>query len=328
MPEQHHSAVRTLVVGGGLLGGAVLRELARRNRPAMHARVNWERGTVADLERELAAFSAAGEGDWRVAWCAGVGVTATSAATFDREVALFDGFAAVIARLCQDSRLDARRGAVFLASSAGALYAGVRHPPYTEDSDTAPLSPYGFSKLALESRLDALAESSGVKVVAGRLTNLYGPGQNLAKPQGLISHLCRAHVTGQPISIYVPLDTLRDYLFVDDAAALTLDLLESVVNQPGLSSVKILASQCSVSVAAVVMQAQRVFRRPIRVLFGASSQAARQAGDLRVRSVVRPELDRRLLRTLPSGISATAADIATRLVLAPATREAALAVRT
>ena len=323
MPERNPDTVRTLVIGGGLLGGAVLRELARRHRPAAYARIDWTGDPVADLERELDAFAAAGEGEWRIAWCAGAGVTATSADMFAREEQVFDSFAATVERLCRESRLDARQGSVFLASSAGALYAGLADPPYTERSGTAPLSPYGHSKLALEARLRALAGGTGLAAAIGRITNLYGPGQNLAKPQGLISHLCRAHVTGQPIGIYVPLDTLRDYLFVDDAAALVLDLLDAVTDRPGEASVKILASQCSVSVAALVMQAQRVFRRPIRVLFGASSQAARQARDLRVRSVVWPELDRRSLCTLPSGIAATAADIEARLVRASAPREPA-----
>lgn len=320
MPEPGPDAVRTLVVGGGLLGGAVLRELARRHRPAAHAVVDWTRDPLADLERALEGL-AAGEGDWRVAWCAGAGVTATGPDLLAREEQVFDGFTAAIERLTRQSRLDARQGAVFLASSAGALYAGLGSPPYTEHSETLPLSPYGHSKLALEARLRSLVDRTGLAAGIGRITNLYGPGQNLAKPQGLISHLCRAHVTGQPIGIYVPLDTLRDYLFVDDAAALVLDLLESVAGRPG-AQVKILASQCSVSVAALVMQAQRVFRRPIRVLFGASSQAARQARDLRVRSVVWPELDRRALCPLPAGIAATAADIEARLVRASAPRAA------
>jgi UDP-glucose 4-epimerase len=243
-------------------------------------------------------------------------VTATGAESFVREEEVFGSFAASLERHCRRGDLRPDQGSIFFASSAGALYAGARVPPFTESSPTAPVAPYGFSKLALEARLQRLAAECGVAAAAGRITNLYGPGQNLAKPQGLISHLCRAHVTGQPLGIYVPLDTLRDYLFVDDAAAMVLDLMEAAAARPGEVAVKILASHGSVSVAALLMQAQRVFRRPIRVLFGASSEAARQARDLRVRSEVHPELDHRTLRTLPAGIAATAADIGARLVLA------------
>ena len=52
----------------------------------------------------------------------------------------------------------------------------------------------------------------------GRFSNLYGPGQNLGKLQGLISRLALSAVTRQPINIFVPLDTIRDYVYVDDAA--------------------------------------------------------------------------------------------------------------
>lgn len=303
---------RTLVIGGGgLLGSAVVRELRRLRRRVTIAAVAWDGDSITDLTGELADF--AGPGPWRIAWCAGAGVTATSADRFTREATVFAAFCDALTAHCQDGGLDPTKGAVFLASSAGALYAGAGTAPFNEDSPTRPLAPYGFSKLVLEARLLELAEQAGVATVAGRITNLYGPGQNLDKPQGLVSHLCRAHVTGSPVGIYVPMDTLRDYLFVDDAAGLVLDLLERAAARPGVATIKIVASHGSVSVAALLMQAQRVFRRPIRVLHGASSQAAQQSRDLRVHSIVWPDLDHRNLRTLPAGISATAADVEARL---------------
>jgi UDP-glucose 4-epimerase len=47
---------------------------------------------------------------------------------------------------------------------------------------------------------------------------LYGPGQDKRKPQGIISHLSRCLIHRRHVSIYVPLDTRRDYPFVDDCA--------------------------------------------------------------------------------------------------------------
>ncbi|MCA0293698.1 MAG: NAD-dependent epimerase/dehydratase family protein [Actinobacteria bacterium] len=305
---------RTLLVGRGLLGGAVVRELSRRGLPVTVAVVPWDGDAAGALAGVLDRF--AGDGPWRVAWCAGAGVTATTADRFAREEAVFSGFADAITRLVRDGRLDPSVGVFFLASSAGALYGGSGEAPFTEDDEPRTIAPYGLSKLALEARVERLVAETGIAAVAGRFTNLYGPGQNLAKPQGLVSHLCRAHVTGAPIGIYVPMDTLRDYLYVDDAASLVCDVSDRAASAgPGLV-VKILGSQSSVSVAALLMQAQRVFRRPLRVLHGASSLAAQQSRDLRVRSVVWPELDRRTLRTLPAGIAATAADVEARFAAA------------
>jgi UDP-glucose 4-epimerase len=53
-----------------------------------------------------------------------------------------------------------------------------------------------------------------------------------------------------------------------------------------------------------------VFRRRPPLRLAASPHAAGQARDLRFRSVVWPELDRRQLTTLPAGILATAHDLA------------------
>src|SRR5699024_9202621 len=98
----------------------------------------------------------------------------------------------------------------------------------------------------------------GVPVAIGRLANLYGPGQNLEKPQGLISQLSLSHHTAVPVNVYVSLDTLRDYLYVDDAAALVVDLVETIAASPGSGAVtKILASGHSVSVAALLGELNR-----------------------------------------------------------------------
>jgi UDP-glucose 4-epimerase len=147
-------------------------------------------------------------------------------------------------------------------------------------------------------------------VLIGRIANLYGPGQNLTKPQGLISHLCRSQLTGQPISVYVSLDTLRDYIYVDDAAALVIDGLDRLaVVQPADPVIKILASQQGVTIGALIAESRRLFKRAPRVVLGSSPFAKFQVRDLRLRSVVWPELDRRSLTPLGVGIKATAADL-------------------
>jgi UDP-glucose 4-epimerase len=172
-----------------------------------------------------------------------------------------------------------------------------------------------MSKLRLEKAVHQVARDAGLVAVIGRFTNLYGPGQDLRKPQGLVSHLCRAHVTGAPIGIYVPLDTLRDYLYVEDAASLVTDVMErAATGVRGTCTTKILGSQHSVSVGALLGEAQRIFRRPVPVLLAASRHASLQAHDLRVNSVVWPDLDRRTFWTLPAGIAATAVDVQTRML--------------
>lgn len=304
------AGVAALVVGsGGLLGSAVRAELAGHGEVSSLV-VPWGDqpaavGALTDAVRELAGRGA----PWRLAWCAGAGVTASSHEAIDREVATVG---ALVDRLSGD---DLSRGTVFLASSAGGVYAGSHGAPFTEESDVAPLSRYGVGKLATEREMARLAGATGARLVVGRLSNLYGPGQDLAKAQGLVSQLCRAQLTGQPVGIYVPLDTVRDYLFVTDAARLVVAGLgrAAAALPAGGVMTKILASQRSASIAAVLGEVRRVSRRRPVVRLSVSPQALLQARDLRFRSVVWPDLDARALTPMAVGVGATMLDMARRL---------------
>ena len=209
------------------------------------------------------------------------------------------------------------KGAFFFASSAGGVYAGVGTPPYDESSPVRPLAPYGRAKLDAEALVTDWSHRTGTPSLIGRISNLYGPGQNLAKAQGLISQICRSHLTGQPLSIYVSLDTLRDYLFAPDCAGLIvagLARLRQEQSARGPSVVtKILASQRAITIGAVLGEMRRIFKSSPRIVLGASSVAAVQARDLSLRSRVWSELDRRALTPFPVGVAATAADLLRRL---------------
>ena len=175
-----------------------------------------------------AAASAVARGyeGWRLAWCAGAGVIATSAEALEQEALTFSRFLMSIER---------PPDAMVLASSVGGVYGGsLDTPPFNEYSGVRPLSPYGIAKLAMEDAARDFALSKSTRVVLARLANLYGPGQNLEKPQGLISQLCLSQVTGRPLGVYASFDTLRDYVFAPDAAQMMAACLRMVSDeQPG-----------------------------------------------------------------------------------------------
>jgi len=309
----------TLVIGSrGLLGRAIMAAVERRGSAPLTQLVRWDNDVQA--QQDLASgldrvVREAGGGPWRVIWCAGVGVTTTPPDELEREVATLRRFLHAVADRAASDAVG--RGTFFFASSAGGVYAGSDNPPFTENTPPRPISPYGAAKLTAEQVVAELCPPAGVSALIGRISNIYGPGQDVLKPQGLITQLCRARVTGQPTSIYVSLDTLRDYIFVSDCADMILDGLDRLDQHhresPGpdraVAVTKILASQRSVSIGALLMETKRIFRRPPRVLVAASPHAQVQARDLRLQSVIWPELDRRALTPLPAGIRATAADI-------------------
>ena len=294
-------AVPTWVVGsGGLLGSAVTHELSRRGAAPYTSHVPWQdhsaaRDTLVADARRLVAEAAGGP--WHVAWCAGAGVNGVAKSVFESEQRLLS---AVLDEL-SNSGSD---GVFFHASSAGGVYAGTAGAPHTELSPVLPLGDYGFAKLESEALVGKFASRTGNRIINGRIANLYGPGQDLNKPQGLISHLCRGYLLSAPISIYVPMDTLRDYLYVTDAAEMVADAMNSAEDGRE-STAKIFASGRSVTIGAILGACRAVFRRRPNVVLASSKLASLQGRDLRLRSVVWPQIDHRTHRTLHAGIAAT-----------------------
>ena len=162
------------------------------------------------------------------------------------------------------------------------MYAGSSDPPFTESSTPRPLSVYGEAKIAEEELVVKLLAGT-VPVLIGRFSNLVGPGQNLAKPQGLVSQLCRAAAITQSVNLFVPMETLRDYLYVDDAAAMVRDVVTRAVRGSRSSrSCATCPRNGPVSVAAVLRTVQHVARRGVRVALGTSPASRFQVRDLRI----------------------------------------------
>lgn len=304
----------TLVVGaGGLVGRHLVTALEQAHHEVLVASVPWreESGSISALLRALDDFRQAREGrPWSVAWCAGAGVVATSEDALAAEVRVFGR---VMSALAASVGPD-EDGVIFLASSAGGLYAGATGAPFDEHTEPAPLVPYGRAKLAMEQVVQNLAPQTGLRGVLGRLANVYGPGQTLGKPQGLLSQLCLADATGRPLPVYVSMDTIRDYLYVEDAATMIVRCLDLVRGESRGSVVtKVLSSGRPVTVGYLVSEARRVFHRPLRTI-PVGGAGAGQVLDIRLASRVWPEVDAFASTPLAAGLARTASDIRARVV--------------
>ena len=283
------------VVGrGGLLGSHVARCVA--SSPDEYAfwtpgmEFSWAAPEVlqTQLDRAIGAFlGTVVSGDhkaWCLFWAAGAGIVGTTSETLAAETAIFEHAlertSVHLDRLRQEPR-GRVPGFVFLASSAGGVYGACPDSPATESSVCLPVSDYGRAKLRQEALLAKWAEVHAVSSLAGRISNLYGPGQNLDKPQGLITHLVRSLVLNRPVHLYVPLDTLRDYFHVDDCAAAIVHAVSRLIREATVdcaprSILKIFAAEQPASIAALIGIISWVTRRRPLVIHAAPHALTRQ----------------------------------------------------
>jgi UDP-glucose 4-epimerase len=292
------------VIGqGGLLGSHLVRRL---REPAAQSKYELWPGPIDalrwtdvrilpdQLQGAVAALTDAvrrgGYDHWTLIWTAGCGVIGSSPDALERETATWRFLLDLLHR--ELGQPSSPWGTIFLASSAGGLHGRGADQPLTEASSPSPVSDYGRHKLQQELSLRSWAEQHPhVGYVIGRIANLYGPGQNLSKPQGLISHLSRCLIWHRPVCVYVPLDTIRDYIYADDCADLILQCLALArAIGPRCRTVKMLASGEAQSVARVIGAFTQLARRQPQITCSPSARSSLQARKLQFRSTVWPDL--------------------------------------
>jgi UDP-glucose 4-epimerase len=121
----------------------------------------------------------------------------------------------------------------FVFASTGGAIMGDQEPPIDEHSLPWPISPYGASKLCGEAYMHAFAGSFGIRPVALRFANVYGPYS--AHKKGVITRFIRAALAGGTFEIFGDGEASRDFLHVDDLcrgilAAADSDLSDEVLH--------------------------------------------------------------------------------------------------
>lgn len=291
---------------GGMLGSHCVKSLRQKGAEPWDdgiASFAWEEpekiaGQFRDAVGRFAADAKAA-GTWTLLWVAGAGTVGSTEETLERETLVFHS---LLESLGNTPQLTApgMMGKIFFASSAGTVY-GEPHDVVTEETPVSPISAYGKTKCKQEELLTTwIAEHPGTTALIGRISNLYGEGQNLRKPQGIISQLCLCAVTQKPAYIYVPLDTIRDYLYVGDCASAIVQCLERMGEKPVI--VKIFASECVTTLAEVIKTVGRVSKRPPRLLYIQTEPHARHVRSIRFRSEVWSDCKPKELTSLPIGI--------------------------
>jgi UDP-glucose 4-epimerase len=273
---------------GGLLGKSLQSEIKSKGIQEFVPKESfvWQNEEVCKVK----------EKHWQIYWAAGTGTMGSTEADLQKETVTLRSLLTAL----EESKLIKSAGTIIYASSAGAMYAGCKDDIITEESQPKPENPYGYTKLAEEEILKTFAKNhQAVSLLIARITNLYGPAQSTSKRQGLISHIARSISKKRPINIFVPFDTIRDYIPADSAASMMIKTAEMLT--PSTVTTKIIASEEPTSIARIIGAFTSITRIPPRVITSASSLSSTYPHRMCFHSTVEPKITQS--KTLLVGIA-------------------------
>ena len=310
MTDHNVRSANTLIwtIGsGGLIGSAI--NLQSPN-PFRAEKICWNDSTqaFADLLNNLKSFTNEIRNrhytSWAIVWAAGSATTTSDQLKAESELKLFVAFLNALGNTFRETAITFP-GTFLLISSAGGIYAGSKNPPFNEATKPHPIGVYGELKLAQEIATEELLKSTNIEIKIARVSNAYGPGQDLTKLQGLISRLALSTLTRDPINLFVPLSTVRDYIFTTDLARKIHKILNYPQAESGVKyTIRIVASESGTSIGQVLRTCQEVFHRKVPTAMGFHPSSAAQASDLRFVSLFQEETQLKAFTPLPVGIKA------------------------
>ncbi len=149
--------------------------------------------------------------------------------------------------------------AAFVLASTNAVVGAGASGTLSEAAPLGPLTPYGATKAAGEMLLSCYNAAYGVRGVALRFTNVYGPG--MSEKDSIVPRLMRVAASEGALDVYGDGLQVRDYVNVADVVAAIMMALRS----PVLSGPVVIGSGSSVSVLDLIDVVQKALGTPLRV---------------------------------------------------------------
>jgi UDP-glucose 4-epimerase len=120
--------------------------------------------------------------------------------------------------LLEEARDHPHLRRLVITSSGGTVYGVADRLPIIEEDRTAPISPYGITKLTIERYAAMFFQIYGVPSIIVRPANAYGLGQRPFTGQGFIATAMGKIIQNEEVVIFGESGTIRDYIHVRDIA--------------------------------------------------------------------------------------------------------------
>jgi UDP-glucose 4-epimerase len=155
---------------------------------------------------------------------------------------------------------------VTFVSSGGTVYGEPDTLPVPEDHPLRPKTAYGVSKTTAEHYALLYRRLWDVDARIVRLSNPFGPGQNIQGQLGAASIFAARALAGERIEIWGDGSTIRDYIYVDDAiSGLLAMMFAPTVRFGALDPIVNIGSGRGASLRELVSLLTHILDKPIEV---------------------------------------------------------------
>lgn len=153
-------------------------------------------------------------------------------------------------------------------SSGGTIYGNpYENKPLKETSIKNPISQYGLTKLIAERYIDIiLAEANFSKYII-RPSNVYGPGQNLSKPQGIIGHALKSAYYDHPFYLFGEGNNIRDFIYITDLVNLITKVIDNDNSKINSMNIFNLGSGLGIKISELLKLIMQVSNKKLNVVY-------------------------------------------------------------
>jgi UDP-glucose 4-epimerase len=190
---------------------------------------------------------------------------------------------------------------IAFVSSGGAVYGrSAEGGIATESAAPLPVSPYGICKLTIEHYLEYFKRKYGTEYIVYRLSNPYGPRQVIKQSQGVIPTFLNKILQNEPITIFGDGTMSRDYIYIEDAAAMIADTFHRPNKYPAYN----VGSGQQVTLNEIVAALKEFLHKEIRIEYMESPKTFLHRTDISIHRFCE-EFGEPVLTSFEKGLAAT-----------------------